>query len=199
MLVEAGYGVLMLDMRGQGESEGVPNAFGWDSPADLDAAVAYLQGRPDVEEGRIGGIGFSVGGEVLIDAAAENEGLAAVVSEGAGERSWRETALQEYGGWPAQAMVLPLNGIITVITGDAPPPSLRDLVGEISQRPLFLIYATNGQGGEDLNQLYFEAAGEPKEIWEITTGGHTGGFEAEPEEYERRVLAFFDSALLGSD
>ena len=96
-------------------------------------------------------------------------------------------------------MVLPRTGIITVSTGDAPPPSLRDLVGEISPRPLFLIYATNGQGGEDLNQLYFEAAGEPKEIWEITTGGHTGGFEAEPEEYERRVLAFFESALLGSD
>ena len=29
MLARHGYGVLMLDMRGQGESEGDPNAFGW--------------------------------------------------------------------------------------------------------------------------------------------------------------------------
>jgi hypothetical protein len=197
MLVEEGYGVLMLDMRGQGESEGVANPFGWDSPADLDAAVAYLQERPDVEEGRIGGIGFSVGGELMIDAAAETEGIAAVVSEGAGERSWRESALQGSGGWSQLPTVFALNGIITVITGDAAPPSLKDLVAGISPRPLFLIYATNGQGGENLNPQYYEAAGEPKEIWEITTGGHTGGFEAEPEEYERRVLAFFENALGG--
>jgi dienelactone hydrolase len=195
MLVEEGYGVLMLDMRGQGESEGVPNPFGWDSPADLDAAVAYLQDRPDVEDGRIGGIGFSVGGELLIHAAAENEDLAAVVSEGAGERSWRESVLQGPGGWSQLPTVLALNGIITVITGDAPPPSLKDLVAEISPRPLLLIYAANGQGGENLNPEYHEAAGEPKELWEITTGGHTGGFEAEPEEYERRVLGFFEEAL----
>ncbi|HXV95334.1 MAG TPA: alpha/beta fold hydrolase [Gaiellaceae bacterium] len=195
MLAEAGYGVLMLDMRGQGESEGVPNAFGWGSDRDLDTAIAYLQERPDVEEGRIGGIGYSVGGELLIEAAAENDGLAAVVSEGAGERSWRETMLQGSGAWSQLPTVVALNGIITVITGDPPPPSLEDLVGRISPRPLFLIYATNGQGGENLNPQYYEAAGEPKEIWEITTGGHTGGFEAEPEEYERRVLAFFENAL----
>jgi dienelactone hydrolase len=195
MLAEAGYGVLMLDMRGQGESEGVPNAFGWGSDRDLEAAIAYLQDRPDVEEGRIGGIGYSVGGELLIEAAAENDGLAAVVSEGAGERSWRETMLQGSGAWSQLPTVIALNGIITVITGDLPPPSLKDLVGRISPRPLFLIYATNGQGGENLNPQYYEAAGEPKEIWEITTGGHTGGFEAEPEEYERRVLAFFENAL----
>jgi fermentation-respiration switch protein FrsA (DUF1100 family) len=187
----------MLDMRGQGESEGMPNAFGWGSDKDLDAAIAYLQERPDVEEGRIGGIGFSVGGELMIEEAAKNEGLAAVVSEGAGERSWRETMLQGSGGWSQLPTVFALNGIITVITGDAPPPSLKDLAGRISPRPLFLIHATDGQGGENLNPQYYEAAGEPKEMWEITTGGHTGGFEAEPEEYERRVLAFFENALLG--
>jgi fermentation-respiration switch protein FrsA (DUF1100 family) len=84
-----------------------------------------------------------------------------------------------------------------VITGDAPPPSLEDLAARISPRPLFLVYATHGQGGENLNPTYYEAAGEPKELWEITSGGHTGGLEAEGEEYERRVLGFFDRSLLG--
>ena len=33
---------------------------------DIDAAVAWLQARPDVTGGRIGGIGFSVGGEAML-------------------------------------------------------------------------------------------------------------------------------------
>jgi hypothetical protein len=32
----------------------------------------------------------------------------------------------------------------------------------------------------------------------MPTASHTGGIEAEPEEYERRVVGFFDRALLRS-
>jgi hypothetical protein len=196
LLARAGYGVLMLDMRGQGESEGDPNLFGWDSPPDLDAAISFLQARPDVERGQIGGIGFSVGGEQMIEVAAENEGLRAVVSEGAGERSWRESSLQGPGGWLQLPTVFLTDLVVATITGGGPPPSLQDLVGRISPRPLLLVYARHGQGGENLNPKYYAAAGEPKELWEIETGGHTGGLEAEGPEYERRVLTFFRQALL---
>jgi hypothetical protein len=61
--------------------------------------------------------------------------------------------------------------------------------------PVFFIYATPGQGGESLNPTYYAAANEPKEIW-AADGGHTGAISAEPEEYERRVVAFLDRALL---
>ena len=93
MLVRHGYGVLLLDARGYDGSEGDPNMFGWEGAKDIDAAVAWLQRRPDVENGRIGGIGFSVGGEMMLQAAASNTGLRAVVSEGAGVRSVREHML----------------------------------------------------------------------------------------------------------
>ncbi len=63
MLARHGYGVLLFDRRGEGESDGDPNAFGWAADKDLDAAVAFLQQRPDVDRNRIGGIGLSVGGE----------------------------------------------------------------------------------------------------------------------------------------
>ena len=46
------------------------------------------------------------------------------------------------------------------------------------------------------NPKYYAAAGQPKQIWEIPEAAHTGGIEARPKEYERRVIGFFDRALL---
>jgi hypothetical protein len=61
MLARHGYGVLRFDRRGEGESEGDPNLLGWGMDRDLRAAVAFLEERPDVRDGRIGGLGLSVG------------------------------------------------------------------------------------------------------------------------------------------
>ena len=43
MLARHGYGVLLLDRRGEGASEGAPNMFGWDGERDVHAAVAFLR------------------------------------------------------------------------------------------------------------------------------------------------------------
>jgi hypothetical protein len=45
---------------------------------------------------------------------------------------------------------------------------------------------------------YYQAAGQPKQLWEVPGAGHTGGIGAMPQEYEQRIVAFFDDALLGS-
>ena len=73
-----------------GDSDGDGNMFGWGGTPDIHAAVDFLKARPDVDPARIGGIGFSVGGEEMLQAAAENPDIAAVVSEGAGTRQTRE-------------------------------------------------------------------------------------------------------------
>jgi hypothetical protein len=190
-LARHGYGVLLFDRRGEGDSEGDPNSLGWEGTKDLEAAIAFLKERPDVDPDRIGGIGRSVGGEMLIEMAADTDDLKAVVSEGAGIRSVREAS-------ESSATALPTWGAITlgtaVFSGNSPPPNLMDLVDDIAPRALFLIYAERGQGGEDLSADYHEAAGEPKQLWK-TDSGHTGGYNADPEEYERRVVDFFDRSL----
>ena len=91
MLARHGYGVLVFDRRGEGQSDGDPNAFGWGGDRDVKAAVDYLQTRPDVDPDRIGGIGLSVGGEMMLEAAAEDHDLRAVVSEGAGARAYSDS------------------------------------------------------------------------------------------------------------
>jgi dienelactone hydrolase len=40
----------------------------WAGDLDLHAAVGYLRSRPDLDDGRIGAIGFSIGGEILLEA-----------------------------------------------------------------------------------------------------------------------------------
>ena len=83
-----------------------------------------------------------------------------------------------------------------VFHDQAPPPSLVDLAAKVSPRPLLLMYSGKGQGGEvELNPEFYRAAGEPKTLWQIPGAGHTGGIRAQPEEYERRVVGFFDQAL----
>ena len=200
MLVRHGYGVLLLDARGYDGSQGDPNMFGWDNGKDIDAAVAWLQRQPDVKGGRIGGIGFSVGGEMMLQAAAEDTGLRAVVSDGAGFRSVREELLRGPRGWftslPEQAVQ---STALAVMSGTAPPPPLISLVPRIAPRHVLFISAGQGAGGEEYNRDYYRAARAPRAIWEIPEAHHTGGFEARPHQYEQRVIGFFDHALLGKE
>jgi uncharacterized protein len=199
MLIRHGYGVLLLDARGYDGSDGAPNMFGWGEARDIDAAVAWLQRRPDVHNGRVGGIGFSVGGEMMLEAAAGNPALRAVVSEGAGIRSIREELLYGARSIPAVPTQAVQTAALAVLSGAAPPPSLHDLVQRIAPRSVFLIYAEHGVASEDLNQNFYRAAGEPKALWRVARAGHTGGMTAQPREYEQRVTGFFDRALLGKE
>jgi dienelactone hydrolase len=194
LLTEHGYGVLLFDRRGEGASEGDPNGFGWAGTRDVEAAIAFLRARPEVDPSRIGGLGLSVGGEVLLQAAAETDDLRAIVSEGAGIRSVREAVeLPGLDSWIVTGVIGLTTAATAAFTSDLPPPNLKELSADIAV-PVLFVYATPGQGGENLTPTYYEAANQPKELW-AAEGGHTGALDAEPEEYERRIVGFFDDAL----
>ncbi len=197
LLARHGYGVLLFDRRGEGVSDGDPNGWGWGGTRDLDAAIRFLRTRPDVDADRIGGIGLSVGGEMMLDATAHGAGLAAVVAEGAGSRIVSE----EVSDVPAG-----INRALTWITyqvrdaglrvfgHERPPEDLEGLVARIAPKPVFLINAMHHEAGAKHSE-YIAAAREPKQAWLVPKGGHTGAIDAMPQEYERRVIGFLDRAL----
>lgn len=182
---------------GQGGSQG--DTVRWAGDEDVLAGVAYLRRRPDVGPDGVGAVGFSIGGEMLLRAAARSETVRAVVSEGAGQRVG-ETDVSGLAGVlvdPSQAV---MTAATTVFSNHGPPPPIIDHIGAIAPRPVLLIYADPGIGGESTRQpRYFAAAGEPKSIWKVPGSAHTGGLDAEPVAYERRVVDFFDDALLATD
>lgn len=199
MLVRHGYGIVLIDRRGEGESQGDFNARGWGGEPDLHAAIAYLRTRPDVHGGRIGGLGLSVGGELLLQTAARDTGLRAVVSEGAGLRSAAEQKHMpdtppEPLRWIAPITMETAAGV--VLSDHLPPADLADLMPRIAPRPVLLIRGMQGNADEALNRAYRDAGGPTTTLWEIQRAGHTGGIAAAPAAYERRVIAFFDRALL---
>src|SRR6266536_2180228 len=200
MLIRHGYGVLLFDRRGEGASEGDPNVFGWVGDRDLHAAAAFLRGRPDVDPERIGAIGLSVGGEMLIHAAAHSDAFKAIVSEGASGQSIRDglangDTLDALLGGGANTLAT------AVFPNTLPPPRLKSEIPKIAPSALFLVYGEKGQNGTEKkpNKLFYAAAREPKQIWEVPNGQHIAGITTEPAEYERRVIEFFDQVLLAKE
>ncbi len=194
MLARHGFGVLAYDARGSGDSEGRPENIGWTWHRDLEGAVDYLRSR---KIRTIGGLGLSSGAEAMVETAGRDERIEAVVAEGTQGRTVRDTLDLPNGFTKAELLsYFPLMYTATQAMTRAPqPPSLKTQVAKIAPRPAFLI--SSGTSYErDANRVFYRAAGEPKTLWEMPTAAHTGGLAAYPKEYERRVVAFFDRALV---
>ena len=196
LLARHGFGALVYDSRGRGESEGSPVGFGWGWPKDVAGALAFLRERPDVDPERIGGLGLSRGADVLIQVAAEDRDLKAVVADGATGGSFADyrNLGEEAEGAP---FYLTMYTAARVFSGSSPGEPLKELVARISPTPLLLISTGGSLPAErDFNRIYAEAAREPVELWDLPEVNHTAAIRERPEEYERRVVRFFDNALL---
>lgn len=200
-LAEAGYRVLLYDLRGHGESDPVLRSFGWEDVADVGRALSWLGSQEEVDTERIDIYGFSVGGQVAIRAAAAQSRLRAVVADG--------PALATAGDAPPlhtmSERVTNLGNAIVYQgiawrTGVAQPAPIVDVIDSIAPRPLLLIgMGSERQIEQRIVRNYYAHAAEPKELWVIPDAGHGGGMNARPEAYGQRLIDFFGGALLGGD
>ena len=146
MLARHGYGVLLLEPRGQGSSEG--DIVRWAGDRDL-LARPRTSPRSARRRSRLASArsGFSIGGELLIEAAAQSSAISAVVSEGAGERVGEIDAsgLERILAAPAMAV---MTAAMTVFQNHRPPPPIVERIGLISPRRSSSSTRCPGQGGE---------------------------------------------------
>jgi len=90
------------------------------------------------------------------------------------------------------------NAAVALFSNEPPPPSLVDILHRVAPRPTLLIWAPNGGNRETMNPLYQQLIGPSASVWAIDDAQHMQGLQAHPAEYERRVIGFFDHALLDS-
>ena len=193
LLARHGYGVLLYDARGRGESEGQQNAFGWGWTKDITGAIAFLKSRPEVDAQRIGGLGLSTGADALVQAAGQGADLHAVVADG--------TAAESFEDWRRLQGITAMTPIfaaefatVRITSGAHAGPPLEDMIKRVT-RPLLLVSAGRHEE-RDFNLKYDRDAGSrPVEHWNVPEAGHTGAIRDAAPEYERRVTAFLDRAL----
>jgi fermentation-respiration switch protein FrsA (DUF1100 family) len=198
--------MMFLDHRRHGQSGGKATTMGPREVRDLVGAVAYLRTRPDVDPERIGAIGCSMGSAIVIGAAAQDPSIQAVVAEAVyadmgelwdrfGRVGLRGTQL----GW---SWGLPMRWGTWLWTGERIASfKPEEVIGQISPRPVFVIHGELDNAActvDDAHRLY-QAAGDPRELWIVPGAGHCNAHALLPEEYETRVLDFFDRALRDSE
>lgn len=192
VLAQAGFGILLFDLRAHGDSQGDTTSFNGD---DVLAALRYLQNRDDVDPDRIGAFGFSLGGLVTLEAAAQDTRIRAVAADGPGAIAFvDQPPPNSFGGWlfvPFDMLFFP---ILSLRTGEPSPMPVTDAVRAIAPRPILLIAAAGDEARTV--QGFYSAASEPKDFWEIPGIGHGGGIEAYPEEYTKKLVNFYEDSLL---
>jgi pimeloyl-ACP methyl ester carboxylesterase len=195
LLARHGYGALIFDLSRHGESDGRSTSLPTQHQQDADAALAYLQRRPDVRSGRIGVVGVSLGGEVAIHAAAR-------------ERRWRATVLEGVqGGSPSDmqasepdpatfAALTAVYGLGRVLGVSGPPASNPEQIERIAPRSLLLLSAGRGTEAR-ANEAYKRRGGPTTALWNLAEASHAAALRTDPAGYERRVIAVLDRALRG--
>ncbi|HEU0178441.1 MAG TPA: alpha/beta hydrolase [Blastocatellia bacterium] len=194
-LSEAGYGVLLFDFQAHGESPGKQITIGYLESRDAQAAVEFMKKICPGE--KLGVIGLSMGGAaaVLASPALEVDAMALEMVYPDIERATANRMERYFGVWargfaPLLLMQLPLRAGIE-------KAALRpvDRVGAIKAPKLFIAGAKDQHTKLDESRELFAAACEPKEFWVVEEAAHVDVHQMAREEYERRILDFFEKRL----
>jgi hypothetical protein len=178
------YNVLLLDYRGYGGSDGTPSLHG--SQLDIDAALANLLQRKDIDTERIVMLGQSLGGALAIYNVAHSpyrNHIKALVEESAFS-DYRGIAREKLASfWLSWPLQWPLS---FTIDNDYSPLAV---VAKISPIPLLIIHGDHDpvvplQHGEAL----FAEAKEPKAMWVVKEGGHIQALRS--KLYQQKLLEY---------
>ncbi|HXL22732.1 MAG TPA: alpha/beta hydrolase [Candidatus Dormibacteraeota bacterium] len=223
LLLKGGYSVVMMDARAHGASEGPMATYGWlernDTKAIVDALLAAEQiragSRATVAAGaglappvdtpatlHIFALGESMGAGIALQSAAADPRIEAVVAE-ASFANLRE-ASYDYAGLRkspllGKTLLAPFSWTL-IYRGEQTagfPASGVSPEKSVAERafPVLLICDENDEALPCRHsEMIYAAARGPKQLWRVPHAFHSAALGYQPQEFRRRVLAFFAEA-----
>jgi uncharacterized protein len=196
-LLRAGYSVVMMDARAHGASEGAMATYGWKERYDTKATVDALEKTETVNH--LYALGESMGAAIALQSAGIEPRIEAVVAESA-FRDLREVTY-DYAGlrWSALLGKTLFRPAAMVAVHEAEREGgfrFDDVSPEkaVASRP-FPVLLICGLRDHNIparhSKAIFRAATGRKQLWLVPGAGHASALGADPEEFKRRVLAFF--------
>ncbi len=210
-LHNAGFSVMLIDLRGHGQSGNARFTFGVKERQDVLGAVDWLEGR-GYQPGKIGVLGYSLGAGSIIGAAAEEPDIGAVWSDSAFaeirsvlEHSWVSmTGLPQVFLYSTEAMVRLFYGY------DIGASRPIDMIASIAPRPIFLAHCQKDNLIPISHMEQLLTVAKNTQTWIIANcdqhtlskpivpevfNNHAIGYSLNREEYTNKVVKFFDESL----
>ncbi|NQW99252.1 alpha/beta hydrolase [bacterium] len=182
-LAEAGYNVIIYDYRGFGKSGGSVGRRGMID--DVKAAFAYARKRPGIDASRLVSYGHSLGGAQSVTALGESPviGLRAIVIDGT------------FASYQAMARVVGGELGASLVSDELAP---KDFVNKLTPVPLLVVHGSHDEVVPiSQGRQLFEAAGEPKTLFEVKAGRHGTALSDDGGAYRRKMIAWLDQVMGG--
>jgi fermentation-respiration switch protein FrsA (DUF1100 family) len=209
----AGFSIMMIDLRGHGQSEDARFTFGINERQDVLGAVDWLEVQ-GYKPGAIGVLGYSLGAGSIIGAAVEEPDIGAV---------WSDSLFAEIrpvleGGWTSlsglpKVFLYSTEMMVRLFYGyDIGASCPIDDIGRIAPRPIFLAHCEQDKLIPVSNLEQLLAVAQEAETWIIPNcdihnlsspppnfpeifNNHAIGYALNPEEYTDKVVQFFNTNL----
>lgn len=193
------YNIFLYDSRRHGESGGNFCTYGYYEKHDLSRIIDYLQSRTDLQIGKIGVFGTSMGAAVAIQTAAFDKRISAVAAENS-----FATLRSIFDDYQKRMIKIPFHYLRNLVIKRsewianfkanevAPIKAVRDI-----HIPLLIIYAKKDRHiNFKYSLMLYENTDEPKEIYAIENASHNDTWDKGGEPYRNKLLEFFNKNLL---
>lgn len=197
MLANNGFNVLLIDLRNHGASEVTGSRYtaGVEEYKDVLGAFDYLVAAGYAPK-KIGLMGVSMGAATSLNAFGSDTSIGAVWADSSFTDlpTLLEDQLAMYG-LPAfmkyaVTIVSEVQGF--EINAISPIASVQNNVN----RPMFFVHGTEDEWIDvSAAEPLYQASGENAELWIIDGTRHVEGMFIYPEEYQERMVNFFNRAL----
>ena len=199
-----GFGIMMFDMRGRGDSLTTMSSSGFFERLDLQGASDYLVSK-GADRSRIGVLGFSLGGAVALMAGSNPNNFGAVVADS----SFADFSLVvrnsmigmkrplRLGRPGMEFMARSIYGID--IKEISPARAITR-----SDTPVLIIHGENDNVvpveharllGRAIGASFDQIESGEESVWIVPGAGHTGSFRTEPAAYIERLVKFYEAHL----
>jgi dipeptidyl aminopeptidase/acylaminoacyl peptidase len=192
-LLRNGYAALTPDARGHGSSGGDLVTYGLKEAQDTARWAQWLEAQPGVQ--RIYALGESMGAGVLIQSLAYHPDFRAIVAE-CPFSTFGEVAEYRVGRRTFPLVAWPVVKLASLYSRSrygldvmqaSPMAALRQ-----STTPVLLIHGTADVNIPPRESRELHAANPQSTVlWEVEGATHVRAMQAEPREYQRRVLSWF--------
>lgn len=199
VLLLHGYSVLLPDARDHGASGGEIATYGVKESGDLRRWVDWIE----QSEGPrcVYGLGESMGAAQLLESLSRVPDFCAVVAE-SGYSSFREASFDRIGQtfrtgpWLGRTLMRPAveAGLVYAriryhvnLAKNSPESAVAT-----TRVPVLLIHGLMDTNLPPRHSERIKSANPSVVLWEPANAGHCGASDADPAEYERRVIGWFE-------